>query len=138
MLLLPWLMAFSHSGDSRQRDAAQQASLEEKLERASSVCRHAGGIDVAALNLPAKPRPSENAETWNTLVATFLSDDYAAVNAMGVDVVLANATEGGNGNSSSWGPDDVYASEMLFDFISSRIALSAPETTINDLLICNP
>ena len=31
VLLLPWLMAFTRGGDSRQRDAAQEDSEEEKL-----------------------------------------------------------------------------------------------------------
>ena len=48
VLLLPWLMAFTREGDSRQWDAAQEASEEEKLERASSMCNHAGGVRVAA------------------------------------------------------------------------------------------
>ena len=42
VLLLPWLMTFSRGGDSRQRDAGQEAPEEEKLERASSSCRYAG------------------------------------------------------------------------------------------------
>ena len=44
-------------------DAAQEASEEEKLERASSACGHEGGIKVAARNLLAKPRSVGNDET---------------------------------------------------------------------------
>ena len=44
-MVLPWLMRFTRGGDSRQRDTAQEASDEEKLERASSVCSHAGGVE---------------------------------------------------------------------------------------------
>ena len=53
VLLLLWLMAFIRGGDSRQRDAAQEASDEEKLKRASSACSRAGGVKVAARNLLA-------------------------------------------------------------------------------------
>ena len=49
-------MAFTRGGDSRPRDAAHKASEEAKLERASSACRHAGGVRVAARNLLAEPR----------------------------------------------------------------------------------
>ena len=54
MLLLPWLMAFTRGGDSRQRDAAQEAWEEEKLERASSACNHAGEVKVAIRNLAGR------------------------------------------------------------------------------------
>ena len=68
VLLLPWLLAFTRGRDSG-RDAALEASEEGKLQRASSVCRHAGGLKVAARNLLAEPRSAGNEETWNTLVA---------------------------------------------------------------------
>ena len=61
VLLLPWLVAFTRGGDSRQRDATQQASEEEKLERASSACSHAVGVKVAARKLLAEPRSTGNA-----------------------------------------------------------------------------
>ena len=41
VLLLPWLMSHTRRRDSRQRDAANEASEEVQLERASSACRHA-------------------------------------------------------------------------------------------------
>ena len=40
--------------------------------------------------------------------------------------MLANATKGEDGNAAQWRPDDEYASEVLFDVISSRSALSGP------------
>ena len=42
VFLLAWLMAFTGRGESRERDAAQDASVEEKLKPASSACSHAG------------------------------------------------------------------------------------------------
>ena len=44
VLLLSWLMTFTRGGDSRSRDATHEAPEEAKLERASSACRHAGGV----------------------------------------------------------------------------------------------
>ncbi|CAN0518643.1 unnamed protein product, partial [Laminaria digitata] len=120
------LIAYTRRGDLRQRDAAQEASEEAKLERASSACRHAGGVKVPARNLLAEPRSAGNEETWNTLVAKFPPEDRAAVSAAAVTAVLASATEVEDGNAPPWRPDDEYASEMLFDVISSRSALSGP------------
>ena len=57
----------------------------------------------------------------------FSSEDHAAVSAAAAaEAVLASATEGEDGNTPSWRPDDEYASEVLFDVISARSALSGP------------
>ena len=40
--------------------------------------------------------------------------------------MLASATEVEDGNALPWRPDDEYASEVLFDVISSRNALAGP------------
>ena len=79
---------------------------------------------MAARNLLAEPRSNGNEETWNTLVSKFPSEDHAAVSAAAAAAVLASATEVGDGNSPAWRPDDEYASEVLFDVISYRSALS--------------
>ena len=126
MLPLLWLMAFIRGGDSRPRDAAQEASEEAKLERASSACRHAGGVKVAARDLLAEPRSPGTEETWSTLVSKSPSKDHAAVSAAAVVAVLASTTEMEDGNAPPWRPVDEYASEVLFDVISSLSALSGP------------
>ena len=54
------------------------------------------------------------------------SEDHAAVSAAAAAAVLASATEVEDGSAPSWRPDDEYASEVLFDVISSRSALSGP------------
>ena len=60
-------------------------------------------------------------------MAKFSSEDHAAVSAAAaVAAVLASATEVDDGNAPSWLPDDEYASEFVFDVISSRSALSPP------------
>ena len=50
VLRLPWLMAhtINRRRDWRHRDAANEALEEAKIERASSACRHAGRVKVAA------------------------------------------------------------------------------------------
>lgn len=59
------------SGQKAERDAAQQAVGEAKLERASSACRHAGGEKVAARTLRAEPRSASIEETSVLLVDEF-------------------------------------------------------------------
>ena len=59
-------------------------------------------------------------------MSKFPSEDHAAVSAAAAAAVLASATEVENVNAPAWRPDDEYASEVLFDVISSRSALSGP------------
>ena len=63
VLLFPWVMAYTRRGDSRQRNAAQEASGEAKLEGASMACRYAEGVNLAARILLAKQRSAGNKET---------------------------------------------------------------------------
>ena len=57
-------------------------------------------------------------------MAKFSSKDHAVVSEAPADAVLATATEGEEGNAPVWRPNDEYASEVLFDAISSCSALS--------------
>ena len=127
VFLLLWLTTFSRGRDSRPRDAALEDSEEAKLERTSSACRHAGGIKVAARNLLAESPSEGNEETWRILVSKFPSEDHAAVSAAAAAAaVIASATEVEDRNALPWRPDDEYASEVFFDVMSSRSALSDP------------
>ena len=81
-----------HQERGHETNAAQEAFEEAKLERASSTCRHVGGVKVTARNLVAEPRSAGNEETWNTLVAKFPPEDHAAVSTAAASV-LASATE---------------------------------------------
>ena len=73
VLVIRGVMAFTEGRDSRRRDAVLEAWAEAKLERASSACRRAGGVKVAARHLLAEPRSEGNEETWNLLVSKFPS-----------------------------------------------------------------
>ena len=70
--------------------------------------------------------PLRTEETWSTLVLKFPSEDHAAISPAAAAAVLASATEVEDGNAPPWRPDDDYASEVLFDVISSRSAVSGP------------
>ena len=81
---------------------------------------------MATGTLVTEPRSAGNEETWSTLVVKFPSEDHVAVSAPAAAAVPASATEAEDGNAPPWRPDDDYSSEVLFDVISSRIALSGP------------
>lgn len=93
-------------------------SEQENLERASSACCHAGGMEVTARTLPAKPCVAGNDETWSTLVAKFPSVDHTAA--------LSNATEVEDGSAPPRRPGDEYASQVPVEVSNSRSALSGP------------
>ena len=102
---------------------------------------------MAARTLLAEPRSAGNEETWSTFVAKFVEGrglDYhlpkttPAVSAAAAAAVLASATEAEDGNAPPWRPDNEYTSEVLFNVISSRIALSGPGMTINGSRTCIP
>ena len=59
-------------------------------------------------------------------MAKFPSEDHAAVSASAA-AVLASATEAKDGKAPLWHPDNKCTSEVLFDVISSRSALSGPD-----------
>lgn len=106
------------------RNAAQDASDEAKFEQTKSVRCHAAGVKAAARTLLAEPRSTGNEETWATLVAKSSAEDHTAVATAATAAVLTSATEVEDGNSPPWRTDDEYASEVLFDVISSRSSLS--------------
>lgn len=111
----------------RQQDAAQQDSEKEKLERASSVCRHAGEAKAAPQTLLAKARSAGHEETLTTPVAKLPTEDHSVTSATATNAILASTTEVEDRYSPSWCPDDEYASQLLFDALSPRSTLSGPE-----------
>ena len=104
--LLLWLMAYTRRGDSRQRDTAQEASMEAKVERVSLMCHPAGEVKVAARTLLADPRSAGNDETYGTLVIKFPAKDHTAVFPAAAATVLASATEVKDKNAPPWCLDD--------------------------------
>lgn len=112
-------------GTKCRGNAAQEASEEDKHERASSACRYAGGPKAAARTLLADSRSADNEETWTTLLAEFPPDDRAAVSAPAA-TILASGTEGEEGSAPAWLPNVEFDSHVHFDIISSRSVLLAP------------
>lgn len=91
----------------------------------SSTCRYAGGDTIAAPTRLAESRSAGNENTWATLVVKFPPENHTSV-SMVVAAMLASATELEEGSVIPWRADDEYASQVIFDMISTRSALSGP------------
>ena len=59
-------------------------------------------------------------------MAKLPSEHHAAAAETAADAVLVRATEAEDGSAPPWRPDNEYTSEVIFDVISSRSALSGP------------
>ena len=59
-------------------------------------------------------------------MAKFPPEDHVTGSVAAAAAVPASATDVEDGNAFPWRRDDEYASEVLFDFICSRSALSGP------------
>ena len=104
----------------------KEALGEAKLERASSACRHAGGVSSGSTKPFGRATISGERGDAEHIGGQVPPEDHAAVPAAAAAAVLARATEVEHGNAPPWRADDEYASEVLFDVISSRSALSGP------------
>ena len=62
-IFLPWLMGYIHRVSARRSDPAREATDEAKFKRASSTCRHPGGVIAAARSFLAEPRAPSNEAT---------------------------------------------------------------------------
>ena len=122
--LLPWMMAYTRRGGARQRDAAQEASKEAQLERASSACRHTGGVKVASRTLRAESRSARNEKTLAMLGVKFQPEDHTADSAAAAAAVLAGATNVDGVSEAPQSQNDEYAFQMRFHIIISRSARS--------------
>lgn len=62
-------------------------------------------------------------------MAKLTLEGHTAVSVVAVAAVLAGATEVAHSYAPPWCPDDKYASQLLFDVITSRSILPGP---VND------
>ena len=96
----------------------------KKFRRRSSNGRHRlVATREGSKWLLAEPRSAESEEAWNTLVAKFPPEDHVTGSVAAAAAVPASATDVEDGNAFPWRRDDEYASEVLFDIISSGHAL---------------
>lgn len=122
--LIPWLMEYTGRAATRLRGPAHEATEEAKFERASSACRHQGGVTVAARGLLAEPRAPGNEVTWAIVREKFPAEDRASVSAAAAAAVAASATEPEDGSGPAWRPEGEFDPQVAFEVINSRNALS--------------
>ena len=77
-ITLLWLMGHTRRASARRTDPAREATDKAKL-RASSACRHPGGVTVAARSLLAEPRAPGNEATWERVKAKFSDQDHSSI-----------------------------------------------------------
>lgn len=65
-------MACTGRREPTKRDLGQEDLGEAKLQRASSVCHHAEGVEIAARTVLAEPRLAGHEAAWDTLVTNSL------------------------------------------------------------------
>ena len=59
-LLLPWLMEYARRTPTRQSGQSREETDADMFKKASSTCRHPGGVTVAARSLLVGPRAPGN------------------------------------------------------------------------------
>lgn len=69
---------------------------------------------------------------WTPLVAKFSHEDHPAVSTIATTTLLASPNQLVDGSVVPWRPDEEYVSQVFFDTISPRSALSTPEILVDD------
>ena len=123
-LLLPWLMECSHRTSTRQSDHAGEETDADMFKRASSACRHRGGVTVAARSLLAEPRAPGNKETWERVKAQFPEENQACVSEVVAAAVAASFSDHEEVSVPNWRPEEEFDPQVALEIINSRNALS--------------
>ena len=107
-LLLPWLMGYTRRASARRSDLAHEATDEAKLKRASSACRHPGGVTVATRSLLTEPRAPGNEATWEHVIDKFPDEDQTSVSEEATAAVAASASDPEEESGPNWRPDEEF------------------------------
>ena len=105
-LLLPWLMEYTRRISTRQIGHAREETDADMFKRASSACRHRGGVTVAARSLLAEPRAPGNEETWERVKAKFPEENQACISEAAAAAVAARPTDQEKGSVPNWRPEE--------------------------------
>ena len=122
--LLPWLMEYTRRTSTRQTGEAREETDADMFKRASSACRHRGGVTVAARSLLAEPRAPGNEETWEGVKAKFLEENQARVFEAAAAAVAASSSDQEEGNVPNWRPEEEFDPQVTLEVINSCNALS--------------
>ena len=123
-LLLPWLMGYTRRVSARRSDVAHEATDEAKFKRASSACRHPGGVTVAVCSLLAEPRAPGSKATWERVIDEFPDEDQTSVSEVATATVAASASDPEEGSGPKWRRDEEFDPQVAYEVINSRNALS--------------
>ena len=123
-LFLPWMMEYTRRASARRSDPAPELTVEAKFKRASSACRHPGGVTVAARSLLAEPRASSNEVTWEQVRAKFPDGDYSSISEAAAAVAAASAFDSEEESGPKWRPEREFDPQIALEVINSRNAQS--------------
>ena len=107
-LLLPWLMQCTRRTSTRQLGQAREETDADVFKRASSACRHRGGVTVAARSLLAEPRAPGNEETWERVKTKFPEENQACVSEAAAATVAASSSDQKEGSVPNWRPEEQF------------------------------
>ena len=116
-------MEYTRRTSTRQIGQAREEADAGMFKRASSACRHRGGVTVAARSLLAEPRAPGNEETWERVKAKFLENQACVLEAAAV-AVAASSSDQEEGSVPNWRPEEEFDPQVTLGVINSRNALS--------------
>ena len=118
------MMEYTSRASTRRRGPTYEATDAAKYERASSACRHSGGVSAAARSLLAEPRATGDQVTWERVKAKFPGEDRASVTELAAAAVAAGSPEPEEVSVPNWRPEKKIDSQVALDVINFRNALS--------------
>ena len=108
----------------RQIGQAREETDADMFKRASSACRHRGGVTVAARSLLAEPGAPGNEETWERVKAKFPEENQACVSEAAAAAVAASSSDQEEGSVPNRRPEEEFDPQVALEVINSRNALS--------------
>ena len=117
-------MGYTRRASARRSDLAHEATGEAKFKRASSACRHPGGVTVAARSLLAEPRAPGSEATWERVTDKFPDEDQTSASEAATAAVAASAFDPEEGSDPNWHPDEEFDPQVTFEVINFRNGLS--------------
>ena len=109
--------------DEAKRPAREETDA-DICQRASSACRHRGGVTAAACSLLAEPRAPGNKETWERVKSKFPEENQTCVSEAAAAAVAISSTDQEEGSVPNWRPEEEFDPQVALELINSRNALS--------------
>ena len=117
-------MGYTHQASARRSNPAHDATGEAKFKRASSACRHRGGVTIAARSLLAEPRAPGSEATWERVKAKFPDEDQPSISKAATAAVKANVADSEESSGPMWRPEEEFDPQVALEVINIQNALS--------------